>query len=83
VSTQQLGALYSSNDQIWLTTSSFDGTGPALEFKRNGSVTTRIGGGGKGSIVTGDIFLTDSWVGGWTLVDMLKDLYQKISMLGG
>lgn len=73
----EVGALFSTNDELWLTTSAYDGSGPAIVMKK-GNYKTRIGYGG---IVTPDISLDDSWVDGWSLVDMLKDLYSRVNSL--
>ncbi|HBG11584.1 MAG TPA: hypothetical protein DDX68_06620 [Clostridium sp.] len=74
-------AIYSrdSGNSIIISRSEFDGTGPAIELKRGGLLARYSWSG----VVCRDINLTDPWVDGWTLVEMLKDLYRRISMLGG
>lgn len=77
VTSQRYGAIYSANGEIELVTSQNDGTGPALILKRGGNVSTRVG---YGSIVTGDIWLTnrsDFW-GGWTITDELILLHNRV-----
>lgn len=54
VSSSGFGALFSVNNEVWLTTSAWVDGGPALELKKNGKVT-RVGSGG---ISTGDIDLS-------------------------
>lgn len=78
ISNQSIGALFSVNDEVWLTTSAFDSFGPALELKKNGNVTTRVGWGG---IATGDIFLSDPYAEGMSLIDMLKQIYGRLNQL--
>ncbi len=74
-------AIYSrdSGNSIIISRSEFDGTGPSIELKRGGTLA-RYGWNG---VVCRDINLTDPWVDGWTLVEMLKDLYGRINRLGG
>lgn len=83
-SNNTIGALYSSNDEIWLTTSNFDGSGPALEFAKSGSnLKTRIGYGGistNSSIDCSEIYLSgdaDFWQG-WSLTEEIKLLHHRV-----
>lgn len=55
ISSQEFGALYTTNGEVVLSTSAYFDGGPALELKKNGK-KTRIGWGG---IATGDIELTE------------------------
>jgi hypothetical protein len=73
VSNANYGAFYSVNGEIELVTSGLIEDNPLLTISKNNRKTTI----GAGAITTSDIFLTDPWVGGWTLVDMLKDLYDR------
>ncbi|WP_349667040.1 phage tail spike protein [Lacrimispora sp.] len=78
ISNQTIGALFSVNDEIWITTSAYDSFGPAIELKKNGNVTTRIGWGG---MTTGDIYLTDPYAEEMSLIDMLKQIYGRLNQL--
>lgn len=74
-------AIYSrdSGNSVIISRNEYDGTGPAIELKR-GDTLARYSWSG---VVCRDINLTDPWADGWTLVEMLKDLYKRISKLGG
>lgn len=80
VSNAQYGALYSSNDEIWLTTSRFDTSGPSLELKKNGVVKTRVGWGGiaTGQIDCDEIYLTGNFWDGWSLTQEIKLLHNRV-----
>lgn len=74
ISNSQYGSFYSANGEIELVTSGPIESNPMLKITKNGR-TTYVG---FGSITTGDIFLDDPWIAGWSLVDMLKDLYSRL-----
>ena len=76
ISSATYGALYSTNQEVVLSTSAWVDGGPALELKRNG-LTTRVG---HGSISTGDIFLTgdDVFWQGWSLTEEIKLLHRTV-----
>ena len=80
VSAAKYGVLYSADEEIQLTTSSFDSTGPALELRKNGVVTTRVGWGGifTGNIDCNEIYLSGSFWGGWSLTSEIKSLHNKV-----
>ena len=63
-----------AGNSIVLSTQEFDGTGPALELKRDGMIT-RVGYSG---IVTGDIIFDDPWTENMSALDMFKDLYGRV-----
>jgi phage minor structural protein len=77
VSAQGSGAFYSRNGEIELTTSKFDGTGPALEFKNNGVATMRLSANG---LVAKYILLNDrpDFWGGWTLTEEIILLHNRV-----
>lgn len=77
VSAQGSGAFYSRNGEVELTTSKFDGTGPALEFKNNGVATMRLSANG---LVAKHIFLNDrpDFWGGWTLTEEIILLHNRV-----
>lgn len=76
ISSATYGALYSTNQEVVLSTSAWVDGGPALELKRGG-MKTRVG---YGSISTGDIFLTgdDNFWQGWSLTDEIKLLHRAV-----
>ena len=80
VSAAKYGVLYSANEEIQLTTSNFDSTGPALELRKNGVVTTRIGWGGinTGDIDCSEIYLSGSFWAGWSLTNEIKLLHNRV-----
>lgn len=81
VSNATYGALFSTNQEVVLSTSSWVDGGPALELKRDG-MTTRVGYGG---ISTGDIdleALNDEYGPSWSSVARnIIELWNRIESL--
>lgn len=81
ISSATYGALYSTNQEVVLSTSAWVDGGPALELKRDG-MTTRVGYGG---ISTGDIdleALNDEYGPSWSSVARnIIELWNRIESL--
>lgn len=77
MSAQGSGLLYSRNGEIQISTSKFDGTGPAIEFKNGNTTSMRLSSGG---LVCGDIYLTgdDAFWEGWSLTEEIKLLHRTV-----
>lgn len=83
IAAARYGALFSTNQEVVLSTSAWVDGGPALELRRNG-LTTRIGHGG---VSTGDIDLKalyDEYGPSWSSVARnIIELWNRIESLGG
>lgn len=77
ISAQGSGLLYSRNGEIEISTSKFDGTGPAIEFKNGNRTSMRLSRSG---LVCGDIYLTgdDEFWEGWSLTEEIKLLHRTV-----
>lgn len=82
VAAARYGALFSTNQEVILSTSAWVEGGPALELKRNG-LTTRVGHGG---ISTGDIdlkYLSDVYGSQWGSVSRnIIEIWNRLASLG-
>lgn len=77
VSAQGSGVFYSRNNEIILSTSDFDGTGPSLEFKTGDTTDMRLS---KNGLVAKYIMLTDrpDFWGGWTVTEEFILLHNRV-----
>lgn len=77
ITNANIGALFSTNGEIMLAVSGALEDNPMLRISKNGT-TTYVGFGG---ITTGDIFLNDPWTDDMTVLDMLKQIYDRLNQL--
>lgn len=77
ISAQGSGLFYSRNGEVEISTSAFDGTGPAIEFKNGNTTRMRLSSGG---LVCRDIYLTgdDAFWDGWSVTEEIKLLHNAV-----
>jgi hypothetical protein len=77
ITNANIGALFSTNGEIMLAVSGALEDNPMIRISKNG-ITTYVGFGG---ITTGDIFLNDPWTDDMTVLEMLKQIYDRLNQL--